>query len=142
MKKSIFLSTILFFALFMNANAQKHEFVEGKKFEVKFYEVKPTGLGKAIDGLISFKGGKVSADIIEEKFMYTPANYTIITDSVYMEDGEAVQLIVAEVVDNGEKGEVKGVLTLNDNDIEGTFVLMKGGVEKKKYEFEGRLKGK
>jgi len=137
----LFILSAFMFASF-SVNAQKHKFLEGKKYTVKYYEIKPTGRGKAIDGEVYIKNGKLYADIMEEKIVYPPSNYNVTLDSTYTEDEEEIQLINGEIMYSEDKSDYKVQFTVTNYDISGTFILSKNGVEKKKYEFDGSEKKK
>jgi len=122
--------------------AQKHKFLEGKKYAAQFYEIKPAGRGKAVPSDVYFKGGKLYADLMEEKIAYPAVNYKITLDSTYTEDDEQIQLITAEATYEEDKSTYKIEFTVTNFDIIGTFILMKGTVEKKKFEFDGAEKRK
>ena len=122
--------------------SQKHKFLEGKKYATQFYEIKPSGRSKAMPSEFYFKAGKMYADIMEEKIMYPPVNYKVILDSVYTEDGDQIQMIVAEVIYEEDNSTYKAEFTITNFAIEGTFKVLKGTVEKKKFEFDGEEKRK
>ncbi|MCW3085388.1 MAG: hypothetical protein JWP12_2754 [Bacteroidetes bacterium] len=120
----------------------KNKFLEGKKYEVQFYEMKTSGRGKAVPGSVVIKSGKIQCDLMEDKMNLGPATYKVITDSTYTEDDSPMHMVVFEGTYTDEKFEYKWEATVTNYDIEGTAVQMKGGVEKKKYEFSGSEKTK
>lgn len=126
----------------LSASAQKNKFLEGKKYDVQFYEIKPTGRGKSINSNFLIKSGKVESDLMLEKMGLEPATYKVILDSTYVEDEMEMRMITLEAELAEEKNEYKWEATIINYDIEGTVVQSKGGVEKKKYEFSGSEKTK
>ncbi len=120
----------------------KNKFLEGKKYEVQFYEMKASGRGKAVPSSVVIKGGKIQCDLMEDKINLGPATYKVITDSSYTEDDTPMHMVSFEGTYTDDKNEYKWEATVTNYDIEGTAVQMKGGVEKKKYEFSGSEKTK
>lgn len=133
---------VILFMTSIQLNAQKHKFLEGKKYSTQFYELKASGRGKAVPSDVYFKGGKLYADLMEEKILYPPVNYKVTLDSTYTEDDEKVQLITAQAEYTEEKSLYKAEFTVTNYTISGTFVLLKNGVEKKKFEFDGEERKK
>lgn len=125
-----------------SASAQKNKFLEGKKYNVQFYEVKPTGRGKSVPSNFLVKSGKVESDLMYEKISLGPAAYKVTLDSTYTEDETEIHMVKIEAELAEDKNEYKWEATITNYDIEGTVVQMKGGVEKKKYEFDGTEKTK
>jgi hypothetical protein len=145
MKNSIALKTLLLSAgvfVSLSVSAQKHKFIEGKKYDVNFYEVKPAGRGKAVASNFLVKGGKIESDLMYEKIALGPATYKVILDSTYTEDETEMHLLKIEAELQEEKNEYKWEVTVINYDIEGTVVQLKSGVEKKKFEFDGTEKAK
>lgn len=145
MKNTITLKTLLLSAgvlVSLTVSAQKHKFIEGKKYDVNFYEVKPAGRGKAVPSNFLVKGGKVESDLMYEKISLGPATYKVILDSTYTEDETEMHMLKIEAELQEEKNEYKLEVTVINYDIEGTVVQLKGGVEKKKFEFDGTEKAK
>jgi hypothetical protein len=130
------------FIIGFSATAQKNKFLEGKKYNVQFYEIKSTGRGKAIASNFIIKGGKVESDLMYEKLTLGPASYTVTLDSTYTEDEMEMHMVTLEANLSEEKNDYKWEATITNYDIEGTIVQMKGGLEKKKYEFSGSEKVK
>ena len=122
--------------------AQKNKFLEGKKYNVQFYEIKPTGRGKALPSNFLIKSGKVESDLMLEKMALDPAYYKVTLDSTYTEDDMPMRIITIEADLSVEKNDYHWEATITNYDIEGTIVQMKSGVEKKKYEFAGSEKTK
>lgn len=122
--------------------AEKNKFLEGKKYSVNFYELKGDAKGKAVPSMVLIKAGKVEADLMYEKLQMQPIAYTVTLDSTYMEDDSETRLVTFEAVNAQDKNEYKWEVTVNNYDIEGTIVVMKSGVEKKRYEFTGKEKTK
>lgn len=120
----------------------KNKFLEGKKYTVQFYEMKPTGRGKAQPSVIEIKGGKIMCNFTEDKMSCGPAGYTIDVDSTYTEDETEMHLVTFEAGFSEDKNDFKWEGTVTNYDIEGTIVQMKSGVEKKKFEFSGSEKTK
>lgn len=122
--------------------AKPTKFLDNKKFNVQFYEVKPTGRGKAQPSLLFLKGGKIEADLMYEKLSLPPVAMRVILDSTYTEDEVEMHLVHFEADHSEEKNDYHWDVTLINYDIEGTVVQMKSGLEKKKYEFSGSEKTK
>jgi hypothetical protein len=120
----------------------KNKFLEGKKFDVQFYEMKATGRGKAVKSLLQFKSGKIEADLMEEKLALPPIPYVVTLDSTYTEDETEMHMVILEAAFSEEKTDYKWEATVTNYEIEGTVVQSKGGVEKKKFEFSGSEKTK
>ena len=137
---------IAFFLTSLTSFAQKskgkNKFLEGKKFNVQFYEMKPTGRGKAVKSMVIIKDGKIEADLMYEKFVMPPVSYRVKLDSTYTEDEVEMHMVTFEADFSEEKNHYLWEVTLINYDIEGTVVQEKGGVEKKKYEFSGNEKTK
>lgn len=134
---------ILLFSL--NASAQKkgaNKFLDNKKFNVQFYEVKATGRGKSQPTLLMLKGGKIEADLMYEKLSLPPVAMRVILDSTYTEDEVEMHMVHFEADHSEEKNDYHWDVTLINYDIEGTVVQMKSGIEKKKFEFSGQEKTK
>jgi hypothetical protein len=126
----------------LSVSAQKNKFLEGKKYNVMFYEMKASGRGKAVSSNFLIKGGKVESDLMYEKLKMEPATYKVTLDSTYTEDETEMHLINLEAELSMDKNDFKWEATITNYDIEGTIVQLKGGVEKKKYEFNGSEKTK
>lgn len=124
------------------SKGEKNKFLENKIFNVQFYEMKAAGRGKALPTTIVLKGGKIQCDLMEDKLTLPPINYSVTVDSTYTEDEAELQVVTFEGNFVEEKNEYKWQGTVNNYDIEGTVVQLKGGVEKKKYEFSGSEKTK
>ncbi|HEX8517833.1 MAG TPA: hypothetical protein VF868_16665 [Bacteroidia bacterium] len=144
--KTLFLSAGLILAV--NASAQKkaapakNKFLEGKKYDVQYYELKAAGRGKALPSNFLIKGGKVESDLMYEKLGLGPAAYKVIMDTTYTEDETEMHMVKIEAELQEEKNEFKWEATITNYDIEGTVLQMKSGVEKKKFEFSGSEKVK
>jgi hypothetical protein len=121
---------------------EKHKFLEGKKFNVQFYEVKVNGRGKALPSVFQIKNGKIQDELMEEKLTVPPMNYTVTLDSTYVEDETEMHMVTFEGAYTEDKDSYKWEATVINYDIEGTLVQMKGDVEKKRYEFSGSEKPK
>jgi hypothetical protein len=130
------------FTFAQKAKPQNNKFLEGKKYNVQFYEIKPTGRGKALPSNFLIKGGKVESDLMYEKMQLNPAAYKVVLDTTYTEDETEMHMVKLEAELAEEKNEFKWEATVTNYDIEGTIIQMKGGVEKKKYEFAGTEKTK
>jgi hypothetical protein len=120
----------------------KNKFLEGKKFDMTFYEVKATGRGKALKSFMQIKGGKIQDDLMEEKLALPPMNYSVTLDSTYTEDETEMHMVTFEAAYSEDKTDYKWDATVINYEIEGTVVQSKGGVEKKRYEFTGSEKAK
>lgn len=121
---------------------EKNKFLEGKIYNVQFYELKSSGRGKALPTDVITKNGKVQCDLMQDKLSLPPVNYTVNQDSVYQEDGEDVHLVSFEANFKEDKNTYEWQATITKYDIEGTVIQKKNGVEKKKYEFSGSEKPK
>ena len=143
MRKKIIASVLFASLLFAGAtSAQKNKFLENKKYNVNFYDMKPTGRGKAVPSLVVIKTGKISADLMEDKLQLPPMSYKVTVDSTYMEDDEEMHIVTFEAEYTEDKNEYKWEATVTNYDIEGTVVQSKGGVPKKTFEFSGSEKPK
>jgi hypothetical protein len=144
--KALVLSTALLVTFSVSAQKakkpEKNKFLEGKKYDVQFYEVKPTGRGKALPSNFLIKGGKVDSDLMLEKLSADPAPYKVVLDSTYTEDEVEMHMVKIEAESAVEKNEYKWEATIINYDVEGTVIQLKSGVEKKKYEFSGSEKVK
>jgi hypothetical protein len=138
--RNLFIAAGLFCAT--SVSAQKNKFLEGKKYNVQFYEVKAAGRGKALPSNFIIKGGKVESDLMYEKMQLNPAAYKVVLDTTYTEDETEMHMVKLEAELQEDKNEFKWEATVTNYDIEGTIVQMKSGVEKKKYEFSGTEKTK
>jgi hypothetical protein len=149
MKKFV-VSTMAITALLLISSASyaqkskgdKNKFLEGRKFSVQFYELKPTGRGKAQPTILMIKGGKIEADLMYEKLALEPVQYRVTLDSTYTEDENEMHMVTLEGDWSQEKSDYHWEATVINYDIEGTVAQSKGGVEKKKYEFSGSEKTK
>ena len=144
-----FFSLIFFLLLSTNTFGQKkakpgekNKFLENKKYNVQFYELKATGGGTAVPTMVLIKSGMVEADLMYEKLTLPPIAYIVNLDSTYTEDGVEMHMVTFEANFTEDKNDYKWEATLINYDIEGTIVQMKSGVEKKKYEFSGSEKTK
>lgn len=124
------------------AKSEKNKFLEGKKYDVKFTEVKKTGAAKPLPSLIIIKSGQIQCDLMEEKLTAPSMPYKVILDTTYTEDESDIHKVhfISEYAE--EKTSYKWDATITDYEIEGTFVMLKSGVEKKRYEFLGEEKAK
>jgi hypothetical protein len=120
----------------------KNTFLEGKKFNVNFYELRAGNRGKAIPSKVLIKSGKVEADLMYEKLQMEPITYVVTLDSTYTEDDTEMHMVTFEATNAADKNEYKWEVTVINYDIEGTVTVTKAGVEKKKYEFSGSEKTK
>jgi hypothetical protein len=121
---------------------EKNKFLENKKYNVQFYEVKPSGRGKAVQSMLLVKVGKVEADLMNEKLTLPPIAYIVTLDSTYTEDEVEMHMVSFEANYSEDKNQYKWEATVINYDIEGTIVQFKSGVEKKKFEFSGSEKTK
>ena len=121
---------------------EKNKFLEGKKFDVQFYEMKAAGRGKAVKSLFLIKSGKIESDLTYEKMGLQPMAYRVTLDSTYTEDENEMHMVSIEAADSQDKSDFEWKITVINYDIEGTVTQSKGGVEKKKYEFAGAEKTK
>ncbi|MCW3070227.1 MAG: hypothetical protein JWO44_117 [Bacteroidetes bacterium] len=145
MKKITTIKALLFAAALLivsTVSAQKNKFLEGKKYTVQFYEMKPAGRGKALPSNFLIKGGKVESDLMYEKMTLGPAAYKVTLDTTYTEDETEIHMVKLEAELKDEKNEYKWEVTVSNYDVEGTCVQTKSGVEKKRYEFAGAEKTK
>ncbi len=120
--------------------AEKNKFLEGKKYDVNFTEIKASGTSKPLPSTIVIKSGKVQCDLMEEKVTAPSMPYKVILDTTYTEDESEVHKVsfISEYTE--EKTGYKWDATITDYEIEGTFVMLKSGVQKKKFEFTGAEK--
>jgi len=121
---------------------EKNKFLEGKKYDTQFTEVKKSGVSKPLQSLILIKSGKVQCDLMDEKLSAPSMPYKVTLDTTYTEDDSEVHKVSFTSEYTEEKTSYKWEATITDYDIEGTFVMMKNGVEKKRYEFTGEEKTK
>ena len=150
MKKTFLLKSIcIVLSLFVASSSfaqkkkvDKSKFLEGKKYTVKFYDIKPTGRGKAIESEIVFKDGKIDCELMDDKLKIEKTIYRVTLDSTYTEDETESRLIKIEASYSKDKDDATWEATITNFDIEGTIVEKKNGVEKKKYEFSGAEKAK
>lgn len=143
--RSFVLTSMLFIAsgaVAQKSKGDKNKFLEGKKYNVQFYELKAGGRGKAVKSIFLIKGGKVEADLMYEKLSLPPVPYKVTLDSTYTEDDTQMHMVTFEAEYAEEKNEYKWEATVINYDIEGTIVQMKSGIEKKKFEFSGSEKTK
>ncbi len=148
MKKIFNRSFVLLVALlisltsFAQPKAGKNKFLEGRKFNVQFYEIKASGRGKAVNSLFIIKNGKIEADLMHEKFALPEIPYRVILDSTYTEDEVENHIVTFEADYSEEKNHYLWEVTVTNYDVEGTVKQDKAGVERKKYEFSGSEKPK
>jgi hypothetical protein len=145
--KAVLLPVAVLVLMSTSAYAQKkktdkNKFLDNKKYDVLFYEVKSTGRGKAMNSLLFIKGGKIEADLMYEKLSLPPVAVSINLDSTYTEEDTEIHLVKLEANYSEEKTDYKWEATITNYEIEGTVVQMKGGVERKRYEFSGTEKTK
>ena len=120
----------------------KVNFLEGKKYVVKFYELKPTGRGKALESTIVFKDGRIDCELMDDKLKIEKTKYEVTLDSTYTEDETTSHLVKLEATFTVGKDESQWEATITNYDIEGTIQEKKNGVDKKKFEFNGSEKTK
>lgn len=122
--------------------SDKNKFLEGKKYDVAFTEIKATGTPKPFAGVIALKGGQIHCDEMEEKLKVPAMAYKVSLDSVITEDDAEMH----KVNFNGEAEENKTTFKweaeISDYEIVGTVIMLKGGVEKKRFEYSGAEKAK
>ena len=122
------------------AKPEKNKFLEGKKYDAKFTEKKATGVAKALPSLILIKGGQIQCELMEEKLTAPAMPYKVVLDTTYTEDETDVHKLQFVSEFKEDKTSYKWDATIVDYEIEGTFIMLKGGVEKKRYEFIGQEK--
>lgn len=125
--------------------APKNKFLEGKVYNVNFTEVKTTTSAKPpkpLPSAIVIKGGKIQCDLMEEKLAAPAMQYNVTLDTTYTEDDSEIRKIEFNSEFTEEKTTYKWESVINDYSIEGSFVMLKGGVQKKKFEFTGEEKAK
>ncbi len=143
-------SAVLFLAILLSTNAfsqkkkaEKTKAIEGRKFQVLFYEMKPAGRGKAIPDFIEIRKGGVVCNLMEDKLAFPPTNSYIVTlDSTYTEDETENRIIEFESTIPDGDSDFKWQATITNYDIEGIATLSKKGIEKKRFEFAGTEKTK
>ncbi len=142
-------SGILVIGLFLTANTfaqkgkpKKNIFLDGKKYDVQFTEKKATALGKPLPGLIILKGGQIQCDLMEEKLKAPSMAYKVTLDTTYVEDESDVHKVSFTAESTEAKTGYKWEATITDYDIEGTVIMLKSDVEKKRFEFAGGEKAK
>ncbi|MES2590627.1 MAG: hypothetical protein V4608_01995 [Bacteroidota bacterium] len=121
---------------------EKNKFLEGKKFDVIFTEVKKTGTAKPLPSLMVIKSGQIQCDLMEEKLTAPQIPYKVVLDTTYQEEDQDVRKVKFTGEYTEEKTSYKWDATITDYDIEGTCVMLKGGVEKKRFDFTGQEKAK
>lgn len=122
------------------AKPEKNKFLEGKKYDVKFTEVKKTGTAKPLPSLIIIKGGQIQCDLMEEKLTAPSMPYKVTLDTTYTEDEADIHKVSFTSEFTEEKTTYKWDATITDYEIEGNFIMLKGGIEKKRYDFAGQEK--
>lgn len=125
--------------------APKNKFLEGKVYTVNFTEVKATAASKPpkpMPSAIVIKGGKIQCDLMEEKLTAPSMPYHVILDTTYTEDDSDIHKIEFNSEYTEEKTTYKWESVITDFAIEGSFVMLKNGVQKKKFEFTGEEKTK
>ena len=122
--------------------SEKNKFLENKKYNVLFYEMKATGRGKALPSFVVLKGGMIQCDLMEDKIQLPPVGYKVTLDSTYTEDETEMRMVTFEGDFSEDKNEYKWEVTVINYEIEGTVVMSKSGVEKKRFEFSGNEKAK
>jgi hypothetical protein len=127
---------------FAQKKGEKNKFLENKKFNVQFYEMKAAGRGKAVPTMLIIKGGKIEADLMYEKLSLPPVPFRVTLDSTYTEDEVEMHMVSLEADYSEDKNDYHWEATVINYDIEGTIAQMKSGVEKKKFEFAGSEKTK
>lgn len=121
---------------------EKHKFLEGKTYNVQFYEMKAAGRGKALKSDIIIKASKVQCELMEDKLSLPPVNYKVTADSTYKQDEADVHVVSFEASFTEGKNSYEWQATITNYEIEGTVVQNKNGEEKKRYEFSGSEKAK
>lgn len=145
--KSTLLGVSLLFATAAVAQKEKkpdgkNKYIEGKKYDVTFTEIKTTGQAKPMPSTIVVKAGKVQCDLMEEKLTAPEMPYKVTLDTTYIEDESEVRKVAFIAEYTEEKTTYKWDATVTDYSIEGSFIMLKGGVQKKKFEFTGEEKAK
>lgn len=120
----------------------KNKYIDGKKYDVTFTEIKTTGTAKPLPTTIVVKSGKVQCDLMEEKLTAPEIQYKVTLDTTYTEDESEVRKVAFIAEYTEEKTTYKWDATVTDFAIEGSFIMLKGGVQKKKFEFTGEEKAK
>ena len=116
--------------------------VDEKKYKVLFYEMKAAGRGKSVEGFVEFASGHVSSELMSDKLKIENGYYQIVHDSTYTEDDTEMHLLKIESHIEAQNEEIVWEATIINQDIDGTVVQTKGGLEKKRFEFSGSEKGK
>jgi hypothetical protein len=129
-------------ALAQKTKAKPNKVLEGKKYTVQFYEMKASGRGKALPTMVMIKGGTIICELMEDKLSLPPTTYKITLDSTYTEDDTPMHMVTFEGEWSEDKSEYKWEGTVINYDIEGTCVMSKSGLEKKRFEFSGSEKTK
>lgn len=120
----------------------KNKYIEGKKYDVTFTEIKTTGTAKPMPSIIVIKAGKVKCDLMEEKLTAPEMQYKVTLDTTYIEDESEVRKVAFVAEYTEAKTTYKWDAAVTDFAIEGSFIMLKGGVQKKKFEFTGEEKVK
>ncbi len=142
-------SVILVIALLMTSavfaqkkKAEKNKFLEGRKFDTQFYEIKAGVRGKAVPNIVSLKSGEIQSDLTGDKLTVPPIGFKISLDSTYFdkEDSTEMHMVTFKAEYSEDKNTYRWEATVTNFEIEGTFVTLRSDVEKKRYEFSGEEK--
>ena len=92
-------------ASFAQKKGEKNKFLENRKFNVQFYEMKATGRGKAVPSILMVKSGRIEADLMYEKLSLDPVPYRVTLDSTYIEDEVEMHMVTIEGDHSVEKSD-------------------------------------
>ena len=134
------LTTTITFAQKSKKKPDKERILDGKEYNVQFTEKKASGLSKPLPSTIVLKSGKVQCDLMKEKLEAPAMTYKITLDTTYFADEDSVHKVSFRADYTEDKIGFKWEATITDYVIEGTFITVRSGVEKKRFEFEGEEK--
>jgi hypothetical protein len=133
-------STILF-----AQKVKKEKVLEGITYEINVQEENPKKTPKAIPDVLKFKGGKLSSDVMDEKYSFKKAEFTYVIDST---DVENIKTHFNCDMVNETNETLKWDGDIEEDAVEGKILWMKkdnktkSDVIKKSFSFSGGIKKK
>lgn len=124
---------------------KKEKVLEGMAYEVNVQEENAKKTPKPFPDVLKFKGGKLSSDVMDEKYSFKKAEFTYVIDST---DTENIKTHFNCDMVNEMNETLKWDGDIEEDNVEGKILWMKKDnktktdVIKKSYSFSGSIKKK
>jgi len=142
MKKLILSSGLLLLAatnILFAQKVKKEKVLDGIVYEVAIQEENAKKTPKPSADVLKFKGGKLSSELMDEKYGFKKGEFTYVIDSTDVENKKTHFNCDME---NELKEMIKWDGDIEEDAIEGKILWMKKDKIKKSYSFSGSIKKK